>query len=148
MHDLIPWNDWNEHLSMIEYAHVTLVSSSSKLLPFFVDTGRQPKNSLNLGDGATQVSWSRVEYTSRFVQHRQKVIEQARKNLLEAQAAHKRFCYKRRSENPFKVGDLALLSTQNLNRTRPQKRLCPHATSFRHSSARTLSWSFKATARC
>ncbi|GMF14672.1 unnamed protein product [Phytophthora lilii] len=81
--------DWNEHLPMIEYAHATLVSSSSKLSPFFVDTGREPKNPL--------------------------VIERARKNLLDTQAAQKKFYDKRRAENPFKVGDLALLSTQDLN---------------------------------
>ncbi|GMF38968.1 unnamed protein product [Phytophthora fragariaefolia] len=56
-----------------------------------------------------------VEYASRFVQHRQEVIERARQNLLKAQAAQKKFYDKRRADNPFKVGDLALLPTQDLN---------------------------------
>ncbi|POM74561.1 Hypothetical protein PHPALM_8469, partial [Phytophthora palmivora] len=51
----------------------------------------------------------------RFAQHRQEVIERARKNLLNAQASQKKFYDKRRADNPFKVGDLALLSTQDLN---------------------------------
>ncbi|KAL4110596.1 hypothetical protein PRIC1_002287 [Phytophthora ramorum] len=108
-------NDWNEHLPMIEYAHATLVSSSSKLSPFFVDTGRKPTNPLDTGADAASVPRSRVEHASRFVQHRQEVIERARKNLLDAQAAQKKFYDKRRAENPFKVGDHALLSTQDLN---------------------------------
>ncbi|ETP39160.1 hypothetical protein F442_13361, partial [Phytophthora nicotianae P10297] len=57
----------------------------------------------------------RVEYASRFVQHRPEVIERARKNLLDAQEAQKKFYDRRRAANPFKVGDLALLSTQDLN---------------------------------
>ncbi|GMF28719.1 unnamed protein product [Phytophthora fragariaefolia] len=108
-------NDWNEHLPLIEYAHATLVSSSSKLSPFFVDTGRHPKSPLQFSDHAQPTEVSRVEYASRFVQHRQEVIERARQNLLKAQAAQKKFYDKRRADNPFKVGDLALLPTQDLN---------------------------------
>lgn len=108
-------NDWNEYLPMIEYAHATLVSSSSKLSPFFVDTGRKPKNPLSSVDNGEPVTVSRVEYASRFVHHRQEVIERARQNLMDAQAAQKKFYDKRRADNPFKVGDLALLSTQDLN---------------------------------
>ncbi|GMF26217.1 unnamed protein product [Phytophthora lilii] len=107
--------DWNEHLPMIEYAHATLVSSPSKLSPSFVDTGREPKNPLGTGTVAATTTRHRVEHASRFVQHRQEVIERARKNLLDAQAAQKKFYDKRRAENPFKVGDLALLSTHDLN---------------------------------
>ncbi|GMF21308.1 unnamed protein product [Phytophthora lilii] len=77
-------NDWNENLPMID------------------------------AEGDQPVARSRVEYASRFVQHRQKVIEHAPKNLLDAQEAQKRFYDKRRAANPFEVGDLALLSTQDL----------------------------------
>ncbi|KAG3068534.1 hypothetical protein PC122_g16897 [Phytophthora cactorum] len=73
------------------------------------------KNPLDTGTDAAPVVQSRVEHAFRFVQHRQEVIERARKNLLDAQAAQKKFYDKRRAENPFKVGDLALLSTQDLN---------------------------------
>ncbi|GMF30304.1 unnamed protein product [Phytophthora lilii] len=100
---------------MIEYAHATLVSTSSKLSPFFVDTGRQPRNPLLPGGNAEQLIQLRVEHASRFVQQRQQVIERARKNLQDAQEAQKKFYDRRRAENPFKVGDLALLSTQDLN---------------------------------
>lgn len=91
------------------------MSSSSKLSPFFVDTGRKPKNPLSSVDNGEPVTVSRVEYASRFVHHRQEVIERARQNLMDAQAAQKKFYDKRRADNPFKVGDLALLSTQDLN---------------------------------
>ncbi|KAG3134154.1 hypothetical protein PI126_g18827 [Phytophthora idaei] len=106
---------WNDHLPTIEYAHATLVSTSSKLSPFSVDIGRKPTNLLSAGERATQVPQSRVGYTSRFVQHRQQVIDRARKNLLNVLAAQKNFYDKRRIENPFKLGDLALLSTQDLD---------------------------------
>ncbi|GMF52309.1 unnamed protein product [Phytophthora fragariaefolia] len=108
-------NDWNEHLPMIEYAHATLVSSSSKMSPFFVDTGRQPNSPLQSSDRAQPTEVSRMEYVSRFVQHREEVIERARQNLLKTQTAQKKFYDKRRADNPFKVGALALLSTQDLN---------------------------------
>ncbi|OWZ12426.1 polyprotein [Phytophthora megakarya] len=78
-------NDWNEHLSMID------------------------------AESDRPVASSRVEYASRFVQHRHEVIERARKNLLDAQEAQKKFYDQRRAANPFNVGDLALLSTQDLN---------------------------------
>ncbi|GMF23067.1 unnamed protein product [Phytophthora lilii] len=48
-------NDWNEYLPMIEYAHATLASTSSKLSPFFVDT-RQPRNPLLPGGNAEQLT--------------------------------------------------------------------------------------------
>ena len=96
---------------MIEYAHSTLVSSSLKLSPFFVDTGRTPNNPLIAGVGTTGVALSRVEYVSIFIQHRQQVIERARRNLLGAQAAQKEFYDKKSADNSFKVGDLAPLAT-------------------------------------
>ncbi|KAG6616636.1 uncharacterized protein IUM83_13048 [Phytophthora cinnamomi] len=69
----------------------------------------------NTTDAISFALMSRVEYASRFARHRQEVIERARKNLLDAQEAQKRFYDRRRAANPFKVGDLALLSTQDLN---------------------------------
>ncbi|KAJ8577003.1 hypothetical protein ON010_g2207 [Phytophthora cinnamomi] len=39
--------DWSEHLGTIEYAHATLVSASTGLSPFEVDTGRKERNPLN-----------------------------------------------------------------------------------------------------
>ncbi|GMF14584.1 unnamed protein product [Phytophthora lilii] len=73
---------------------------------------QEPLSSVTNGEPAAV---SKVEYGSRFVHHRQEVIELARKNLRDAQAAQKKYYDKRRADNPFKVGDLALLSTQDLN---------------------------------
>ena len=98
-----------------EYAYSTLVSSSSKLPPFFVDMGRTPNNHIIAGAGATGVALSRKEYASRFIPHRQQVIERARRNRLGAQAAQQKFYDKKRADNPFKVGDLAFLEAQDLS---------------------------------
>uniref|UniRef100_H3GRD5 Chromo domain-containing protein n=1 Tax=Phytophthora ramorum TaxID=164328 RepID=H3GRD5_PHYRM len=60
---------------------------------------------------------SRVEHASRFVQHSQQVIEQTRKNLLDAQGAQKKYYDKRRAKNPFKfiprfIGPYTILEIQ------------------------------------
>ncbi|POM66991.1 LOW QUALITY PROTEIN: Hypothetical protein PHPALM_17066 [Phytophthora palmivora] len=87
---------------MIVYAHAPLVPTSSKMSPFFVDTGHQPKNPLVYGEISRGVCFT----------HHHKVIQRARNNLIEAQ---KKIYDCRRAANPFKVGDLVLLSTQDLN---------------------------------
>uniref|UniRef100_A0AAV1UR35 Uncharacterized protein n=1 Tax=Peronospora matthiolae TaxID=2874970 RepID=A0AAV1UR35_9STRA len=87
-------------------------SSSSKLSSIFVYTGRIPYNPLIVGMGATGVAPPFVEYASRFIQHPQQVIEQAHRNLLGARLPKRN---NKRADNPFKVKDLALFATQELN---------------------------------
>ncbi|KAE9103667.1 hypothetical protein PF010_g13652 [Phytophthora fragariae] len=92
-------------------------SNPRRLVVVLYLSGWKPKNPLDTGANAATMTMtrSRVEHASRFVQHCQEAIGHARKNLLDAQAAQKKFYDKRRAENPFKVGDLALISTCDLN---------------------------------
>lgn len=108
-------NDWANHLSTIEYAHATLVSSSTKLSPFTIDTGRQPRSITQSEFSSSTEDIPLVEYAQRFVNERKKLVELARKNLLAAQERQKQYYDKKRREVKFVEGDLVLLSTKNLS---------------------------------
>ncbi|KAF1319591.1 polyprotein, partial [Globisporangium splendens] len=85
-------DDWNRHLGTIEYAHATLVNVSTKMSPFELDTGRKVSNliaeEIN-GIASSDFTVSIAEYAKRFATERQKIVNQARRNLLQAQERQK-----------------------------------------------------------
>ncbi|KAF1314389.1 Retrotransposon nucleocapsid protein, partial [Globisporangium splendens] len=110
-------DDWNRHLGTIEYAHATLVNASTKMSPFEVDTGRKVSNliaeEMN-GIVSSDLTVSIAEYAKRFATERQKIVNQARMNLLQAQERQKMYYDRKRRDVQFKAGDLVLLDTKNV----------------------------------
>lgn len=62
--------NWVEVLGTVEYAHATLVSASTKLSPFQIDTGRVARSPI----GATH---SRNDYAQNFAEERKRLVAQA-----------------------------------------------------------------------
>ncbi|KAF1331550.1 Retroelement pol polyprotein, partial [Globisporangium splendens] len=110
-------DDWNRHLGTIEYAHATLVNVSTKMSPFELDTGRKVSNliaeEIN-GIASSDFTVSIAEYAKRFATERQKIVNQARRNLLQAQERQKKYYDRKRRDVKFKSGDLVMLDTKNL----------------------------------
>lgn len=109
--------DWSNHLPTIEYAHATLVSSSSKLSPFQLDTGREINNVIAAEAedlNSSPSSMSNVEFAQKFALERKRLVDMARENLQDAQVRMKKYYDRTRSNVVFKIGDLVMLDTKNL----------------------------------
>nr|CCA16567.1 Putative retroelement putative [Albugo laibachii Nc14] len=107
-------NHWVNHLGTIEYAHATLISTSTKLSSFQIDTGRQPYSVTQTEVSTPQRPVSIVEYAQKFVEERKQLIQLARKNLLGAQTRQKKYYDKQRREVEFHERDKVLLDTRHL----------------------------------
>ncbi|CEG35799.1 FOG: Transposon-encoded proteins with TYA, reverse transcriptase, integrase domains in various combinations [Plasmopara halstedii] len=81
--------DWTDYLGTIEYAHSTLFSASTEYSSFEIDTGRKKRSpwqkELRTNDAKVKIDVQ----TKEFVEKSQKIIEQARKSPLKAQATRK-----------------------------------------------------------
>ena len=81
------------YLGTIEYAHSTLVSASTGMSPFEIDTGRKERNPLNplrTPSVTTQVHNGIAEYEKHFQNRRQEIIDLATKHFLQAQDRQKK----------------------------------------------------------
>ncbi|KAG6608884.1 Retrotransposon nucleocapsid protein [Phytophthora cinnamomi] len=110
-------DDWVKHLGTIEYAHSTLVNSSTKFPPFELDTGRKVSNIVAEEKKYLLQSENDVtlaEFAKNFAKERQEIVERAQKNLEEAQARQKEYYDRKRRQVVVKRGDTVLLDTKNL----------------------------------
>lgn len=102
-------DDWVRLLPTVEYAHATLVSTSTRVSPFEVDSGRKPRSPItlqsHLGPGpALNVTRSR-----------RAVIEFAQKNLRAAQQRQAKYYNKGRRVVEFKKDDLVYVDSRVLS---------------------------------
>ncbi|KAF1319496.1 Retrotransposon nucleocapsid protein, partial [Globisporangium splendens] len=105
-------DDWATHLGTVEYAHATLVNASTKMSPFEIDTGRKVSNIIAQHQANIEVPLA--EFAKKFAQDRQKLVELARQNLMDAQERQKQYYDHKRREVTFKVDDLVMLDTKNV----------------------------------
>ena len=82
--------DWTEHSGSIEYAHATLDSASTGYFPFENDTGRKERSPWQKFIKANG-SQKEIDVQAKVCQTRKKIIDQARKNLLQAQATQNQY---------------------------------------------------------
>ena len=77
-------DDWSDHLGTIKFAHARLVSKSTQLSPYKIDTGRQVSDAFvrYLKGGRKQIFVA--EYARNFADKRQKIIDLARTCLVNA----------------------------------------------------------------
>jgi hypothetical protein len=112
--------DWDDHLSMAEFAVNNSANESTKYTPFFLNSGRHPVVPASLverGGGARQVP-SAEAFVEALEEHRARAL----RSLHVAQQRQKAYADKERRELDFKVGDDVLLSTRNLTLKTPGAR--------------------------
>ena len=107
-------DDWATHLGTIEFAHATLVSKSTQLSPFEIDTGRQVSNAIAGSFSVTGKQLPVAEYAKKFADRRQKIIKLAQTNLAKAQEKQKNYYDKKRSNVTFTTGDMVMLDAKHL----------------------------------
>jgi hypothetical protein len=116
-------NNWDEQLSLLEFSYNNMVNSSTGYSPFFLNYGQHPiapvtyevRKEVRTNETATELIESLYD-----------TIEHAHDNIIKAQAAQKKYADKyRRDFESFQVGDMVLLSTDNLRTMGRAQKLDP-----------------------
>ncbi|OAQ57620.2 retrovirus polyprotein [Pochonia chlamydosporia 170] len=121
-------DDWDEWLPLAEFAARNVVSDSTGMSPFFANTGYHPRMSFGpprvVPKQAPKDVADRCKEGNNFVTKMQEITDLLRTNLLSAQASQEKFANANRSPAPaYRVGDMVLLSTRNINSARPNPKL-------------------------
>ena len=111
MTDVPDLGRWREHLPTVEMVINSLPNRSTGYSPFFLMYGYHPVLLVELlkGDESTN-----VETLSKFLDRTQEVWRNARVQMEKAMTAQKCYYDQKHRDIQFAVGDLVLLSTQNL----------------------------------
>ena len=120
-------DNWDEWLPLAEFAARNVVNSSTGMSPFFANTGYHPRMSFGPPRPTTTTMSSTLKASNKegtdFASKMQEITDLLRTNMLSAQAAQERFANVNRSTAPaYRVGDMVLLSTRNINSARPTKK--------------------------
>ena len=115
------WSDW---LGTAEFAYNNKIHSTTKILPFKVNYGQNPRIGF---EGRRK---GKYEAAGKFVEKMKKIQEKAKAMLGKVQEEIKKFTNKKRGEGEeYKVGDLVLLSMKDLKwqmKGRRSKKLTEH----------------------
>ena len=111
MSDVPDLSKWSEFLPSVEMAMNSLLNRSTGYTPFFLMYGYHPVLPVELlkGDEITK-----VETLSKFLQRTQETWHAARAHMEKAVVTQQNYYNRKHRDVQFSVGDLVLLSTQNL----------------------------------
>src|SRR6185295_6831912 len=120
-------DNWDLQLAAVEFAYNNAKQSSTSISPFKLVTGQDPIVPLSL---TTSVEIdTNVPSTEDFVKKIADGIKKAMEKLQEAQKSQKKYADKGRRDEVFKIGDLVMLSTKNIQvdtqKNRPSRKLQP-----------------------
>ena len=113
--------EWDDHLSMVEFAINNSHHSSTKYTPFFMNYGQHPLTPLTL----QVIKENKVPAAYKFTSDMRHILQEAKANLEAAQDRMKAYADKHRQEKRYQEGDQVLLSTKNLNPKYGTRKLFP-----------------------
>jgi hypothetical protein len=120
-------DDWDEWLPLAEFAARNVANSSTGMSPFFANAGYHPR--MSFGPPRPTIATMSKELKARnkegtdFATKMQEITDLLRTNMLSAQDSQKRFADLNREPAPaYRVGDMVLLSTRNIDSARPTKK--------------------------
>ncbi|KAI9920137.1 hypothetical protein PsorP6_015842 [Peronosclerospora sorghi] len=93
-----------------QYAHATLVSTSSRVSPFEVDCGRKSRSPMLLPAAVTSATAA-----GNFTRDRQRVVEFAQTNMRKAQERQAHYYNQGRRVVEFRVGDMVYVDARALS---------------------------------
>ncbi len=116
-------NNWDEHLSMCEFAFNNAINSTTGYSPFFLNYGQHPTTPLLYEVRKLELT---NEATETMLEQLYDTLEHAQMNITKSQLAQKKYADKHRSDfEQFNIGDKVLLSTDNLRVPGRAPKLCP-----------------------
>jgi transposase InsO family protein len=117
-------NDWDDLLSVVEFAYNDSVSSSTKITPFYADIGRNP-TSFNF----TTTPPTNVAAVEELSNQLKAIQEDIKNSLAHAQQQQAEFANRKRRHLEFQVGDNVLVNLNLINpdvyKNSPSKKLLP-----------------------
>jgi hypothetical protein len=102
-------NDWDQHLTAVEFAYNNSVQASTGYTPFYLMYGQHPETPLTL-QSIPQKGDVKDADTKAFVTRITNDLEAAKKNVLAAQERQAKYYNQGRREHEFHIGDKVLLS--------------------------------------
>ena len=102
---------WTDVLPLMEFAANNSVNASTGFSPFYLNFGIHPISPLSM---LTSSQFSTNETTNSIISHMKTALEEAQRNLHQAQIRNIRQANKSRRSEEFTEGDQVLLSTRNL----------------------------------
>jgi len=105
-------DDWDEHLTLVEFAINSSVSPSTGFSPFFLNNGREPRLPWSLGHDVTP---GRSEAADQFVRRLRGVLAEAHQHIEVAQQRQAVAANRHRRHHDFRLGDLVWLSSSTFN---------------------------------
>jgi len=102
-------DDWDDYLIAAEIAINNTQQASSKYSPFFLNSGAHPRLPLSMQCKSANQSAEQMFESLRVA------LEQATKNLEQAQQRQAHFANKHRKEVELEIGDKVFLSTRDLH---------------------------------
>ena len=126
-------NDWNDHLTTLEFAFNNSVSTVTNMIPFELDSGCKPFVPMDLLSPVKDISISKLEEAAtapaleEFFTTVHSNLHFAQEQIKEAQDIQKAYADKKRRLLTFAVGDKVMLPTgfftKDNNSTRPNAAL-------------------------
>jgi hypothetical protein len=110
--------NWEESLPLLEFAYNDSLSAATGFTPFYLDTGRNPRVPLMLGNpraGELQHAAGGVQAAAYVLTTCQQTLQQARANIKLSQQKQELQANKTRRAADFAVGDKVMLSSGHLN---------------------------------
>ena len=105
-------DDWDQHLTMAEFAYNDSVNATTGFTPFYLNHGRHPNTPLNLLYPASTQHLS--ESVRAFVVRMQDDLARAKQCIKAAQERQAKYADLHRRDYPWQVGDKAWLSYSHL----------------------------------
>ena len=116
-------DDWDDWLVTCEIATNSAVQTSTGFTPYYLNYGQEI--SLPLSQAIKNSKLNQNENAIQLIEKLNENLEQARKNVIDAQQRQAHYANQHREDVSFEVGELVLLSTDHVKNDRPTQKLGP-----------------------
>jgi hypothetical protein len=115
-------DDWDDYLSIVEFAINNSDHASTGTSPFMLNSGRSPRAPFEVPTAASRPRNSKVQAAQEMRDHVGTILQEAKKFLSDAKSRMKNAADTKRTDASFQAGDFVMLDTRNLRFKGPTSR--------------------------